>query len=214
MIYQNRQNGFAPIVMVLLVVVGIGVIGGAVYLMNNKGTQGEKPQQEIVGSEEEAEQRRGFQFDNFSTGATEDLVIGEEVTVRGAENQDGSITAEMIFIGVPEENFRNMPAFSLDNIEENTGRTSLPEGFDHEEFGNLSQEERMERMQEFRANVGGNFRTGGGRMMTGGAAFIRGEIINRDEMSITVKLVDSGSKLVFYFDDTQIRKVDKNNHSD
>jgi len=186
MIYQNRQNGFTPIVIVLLVIVGIGAIGGAVYFMKNKGTQDEKSQQEILGSEERAEQRRGFRADNFLAGTAEDLTIGEKITVRGTENQDGSVTATMIFVGTLD--FSNRP---------------MPEGF-----------ERMQRMQEFRANAGGNFRAGGGRMMAGGAAFIRGEVIDKDEMSITVKLVDSGSKLIFYSDDTEIRKVDKNNDSD
>ena len=139
-------------------------------------------------------------------------MIGEEVTVRGTENQDGSIIAAMILIGTLEGMSEFSPEFSPDTERDFSNRL-MPEGFNPEEFHNLSQEERMERMQELRANARGNFRTGGG-MMDGDATLIRGEVIDKDEMSITVKLVDSGSKLVFYSDDTQIRKIDKSNDSD
>ena len=207
--YKEKQTGFAPIIIVLIVVIGIGaIVGGGYYIKNKKSkTLGANISETL---QEEPEQRGGLQLDEFLAGTPEDLVVNEEVLVRGTENQDGSITAEMIFIGVPEEGFRNMRGFSPDSMiaegeSLEMGRPPLPEGIDFEEFRNLSQEERMERMQEFRANAGDNFRVGNGRMVHG-AASIRGEIIDKDEISITVKLAEGGSKLVFYSDSTRIMK--------
>lgn len=182
------------ILIIVLAVVG----GGTYYYITNKDPGKNKPQDTVS----ERAQERSFRFEGLSEGTSEDLVIGEEVTVRGTDNQDGSITATMIFIGILEDRPESPPEFSLDTERDFSNRP-MPEGFNPEEFQNLSQEERRQRMQEFRANADDNFRARGGRMA--GGAFIRGEIIDKDEVSITVKLIDSGSKLIFYSDDTEIR---------
>jgi len=66
-------------------------------------------------------------------------------------------------------------------------------------FENLTPEERQQRMQEMGANVQG---MRGNR----GEAFNGGEILSKDDKSITVKLPDGGSKIVFYSDTTEITK--------
>ena len=212
MTYQYKQTGFAPIAVILMVVIGIGVVAGIGYFIKNKASQSGKLQEENQSlnanvsetSQEGLRQEEGVQPDEFSPGMPEDLVIGEKVVVRGTINQDGSITAETIHIGVSEEDFGDMPRLSPDNkaTQERSpegGRPSLPEGIDPEEFKNLSREERMERMRE----VGGN------RAFSPDAGYARGDIIDKDEMSITIKLTEGGSKLVFYSDSTRIIKVDE-----
>jgi|SRR3989338_3267292 len=67
-------------------------------------------------------------------------------------------------------------------------------------FANLSPEERQARMQQF----GGS--TGGVRGGTQGGGFVSGEVIASDSKSITVKLRDGGSKIIFFSDSTEIGK--------
>lgn len=62
--------------------------------------------------------------------------------------------------------------------------------------------------QELGANAGAGFRGGAGGSQRGGGAggFTAWEIIAKDDKSITVKLQDGGSKIVFLSDSTEITK--------
>jgi len=67
-------------------------------------------------------------------------------------------------------------------------------------FRNLSPEQR----QQLGANARGSF--GPGRGNQGGANFTGGEIIAKDDKSITLKLRDGGSKIIFFSDSTEVDK--------
>src|SRR3989344_4706204 len=79
---------------------------------------------------------------------------------------------------------------------------------------NLSPEQRQQALQRFGANGGalGGRRSGAGGLV--GAGFVNGEIISQDDKSITVKMRDGGSRIIFYSDSKSIGKTIEGTASD
>ncbi len=78
---------------------------------------------------------------------------------------------------------------------------------DFQNLQNLSPEERQQRLQEIGVNTGVGFRGGASGSQRSGGGFTTGEIISKDYQSITVKLPNGGSKIVFLSDSTSISKM-------
>lgn len=76
-----------------------------------------------------------------------------------------------------------------------------------QDFNNLSSEERQQRLQQMGGNVG-NFQRNRGN------GFISGEILSKDDQSVTVKLQDGGSKIIFYSDSTEVSKFTSGSSGD
>jgi len=83
-------------------------------------------------------------------------------------------------------------------IEYQKSKTPAPRG-----FGNMSAEQRT----QFGARAG---RSG----VPGGDAFSSGQIISKDDKSITVKDQNGSTKIVYFSDSTQINKADKGTTND
>lgn len=187
----NKKKGIATIAIILMVIVGLGIVGGGIaYFIKSDNSEEEVAE----NFNPEREQARVFNFDEMPKGVLEDLIIGKTVAVNGTENQDGSITANLIFIGTPDQRF-----FERERNQE-TERNWEREG---------EEPQMRARMQELRES--GQMPSMEGRMgsMRGGIAFVRGEIIDKDEISITVKIEQGGSKLIFYSQDIQIIKEEE-----
>ncbi len=69
-------------------------------------------------------------------------------------------------------------------------------------FQNLSSEQRQ---QLFQGNVGGNMQKGVGKGT--GAGFLKGEVIDKDEQSLTLKMMDGSSMVIFFSGSTEISKT-------
>ncbi len=74
--------------------------------------------------------------------------------------------------------------------------------FSRQNFQNLSEEQRQQLLQ---GNVGGSFGQGTGRGV--GSNFLSGEVLAKDEKTLTLKMPDGGSKIVFFSGSTKILKT-------
>jgi len=82
-----------------------------------------------------------------------------------------------------------------------------------ENFRNLSPEEREQRFQELGANLGGAF-AGARKGNMAGTNSVTGEIIVKDEQSITIKLPDGGTRIIFFSESTNIMKPSEGSGND
>jgi hypothetical protein len=77
---------------------------------------------------------------------------------------------------------------------------------------NKAVSDRQQRIQQF-GGSGMGFRNGGSGNRTAGG-FASGEILSKDDKSITIKMRDGGSKIIFFSDTTEIGKFVNGTSSD
>ncbi|PIR66977.1 MAG: hypothetical protein COU51_01000 [Parcubacteria group bacterium CG10_big_fil_rev_8_21_14_0_10_36_14] len=149
--------------------------------------------------------------DMFDDASADELILGEKISVMGATNSDGSVTAQTIIIG----DFSKMQGIvkpegtQQDGQSPDTNIPNIGQRPDASQFQNMTDEKRQKMRDQMTASrktaTGGQgTRTGSINQSTGRA---NGEIINIDETTITVKLADGGSSLIFYSSETVIKKM-------
>lgn len=171
-----------------------------------------------------------IQNENLAEAGLSDLEIGRKALVVGQENTDKSVTAFQIILGNSEADFEKLGAgalFATGNGTSTLSRWDNQAPQDQGErsaFQNVSPEERMKLMEERGAGKGQfnanrspeeiaklreertagkgakNAQFGSGRK----SAHLRGEIIDKDGASITLKLEGGGSKLILYSEKTKV----------
>lgn len=208
----NKQHGAINLgTIVLIVVVGAGIVFGVIQLTKNEPQEQTQRSRENARDSQESDGRRISLQENTVTVSAEELIVGEQIVVIGTINQDGSLTADVIRIGISGEGFQNFL-----NRESAGNEIADNNDVNFEEFRNLSPDERRTRFEELQAAGGFSGVSPGGFIGRGAvqhdSGFARGEIIDKDEISITVKLTDGGSKLIFYSDETQILEFTEGNN--
>lgn len=203
---------------VLLLVTGCGANKNEVLDLQEKNEQ-----PEVQGADSG---KNFFNDERFSEANLDDLEIGQKVSIMGTENSDGSIVANQIMIGDSETNFgelggnvqlRERAEINPDDMKNNIDRRA-PTGVEgqrgnFEQFQNMTEEEREKFREERMAQGGGagmrpNGATGATRMNRGGGSTrLNGEIIEKDETSLTLKLDDGGSKLIFFQETTRVSEI-------
>lgn len=222
---KKSKNKIIPVI-IAVVLIAAGAYAGLALTKKGEQVLGQEDRGQVASENSDTNRVRqgaagGFQFQGVTTTA-EDLIVGGQVVVVGTANSDGSITAEIIRLGDfsdEDSGFRNFSGdhSTAENIETRGSQPGdhEPGSFDPSEFQNLTSEERRARFQESGGfsrgghNLGGDF---AGRAES--TEVIRGEIIDKDDISITVKLTEGGSKFAFYSDDTRIMKVTQAVESD
>lgn len=197
---------------IITVIIGVVLVGGAgtaYFVVNSTSTNTDNNQQRTL------ERRNQSEIGRFSASTTpvtiDDLQVGDEVTITGSSNVDGSMTAQSIIIGsIDFEPGQFGDGTGADG--EGSGSRQMPGN-----FANRQPREGFTPSEGF--NPEGGFSgggqggmPGGGARMQGGQGFgggnmVRGEILDIDSSAITVALPDGGSRLVFYSSQTTITKV-------
>ena len=157
---------------------------------------------------------------NLEEVSLDDLETGLHVSVNGTENSDGSLSAAQIIIGNSEADFNKMAGL-MQPIDANNNQSkdseNQPVGVENgtkpnfEQMQNMSEEERVKLREEMKAQRGASDGTSPRANMRGGTARLNGEIIDIDDSTITLKIKEGGSKLIFYSNETKVLKFKDDN---
>jgi hypothetical protein len=195
---------------------------------SDNGNQNQTQMEVATGTQERIVGQEAQWSENFTEASSTILAIGDKVFVVGAENTDGSISAERIMIGNSDTNWEELTESSImpqgqtggvaktdqAQIAQGTGNnvqggqmqpSQGGKGSAPADFQNLSDEEKQAIMKERGAQGGprGIATSGTNKNILQ----LSGEIISKDDSSFTLKIIDGGSKIIFFSSNSQILKI-------
>lgn len=195
-----------------------GLTAGVLFILNTRANK-----KQITASQSDQEQAPTQSADrnnlpgwdeNFSKASLDDLSVGQKIMIMGTENSDKTVSAQRILIGADEIDFGDMARNTRlpDRPVQDQAPNQLPldnktKRSNFEQFQDLSPEQRDQLRQEMQP--GGSIRGERPFGADQGRVNLRGEIINKDGSSLTLKLEDSGSKLVFFSGETVVSKFNQ-----
>lgn len=202
-----KKNYFT---ILFLAIISLTVAGCSISNKKTNENQQNNDQKPVQNAGDEQMNRWN---ENFSEGSLSDLKISQKVSVMGTKNANGSIAANQIIIGDSETDFNelgeNMRSGGRNatntNLENNLGSQppQRPEGQspNFEQFQNMTGEERAKLRPE---RMAGGMGRGAPANIDQKMARLNGEILDKDDTSLTLKLATGGSKLIFFTEDTKI----------
>ena len=161
---------------------------------------------------------------SFTTSTIAELKVGDKIIVTGASNPDGSINATRIMLGdLPrgKGDFNTSTrSFHQGNYNNNqSDNNQPPAGMGN---GNMTPPQNGDDQNSPSGVPGqGNFQTGGQNQNNWGSGnntqnrrggfgtrggMIIGEILSKSDNNLVIKMVDGGSKIVFFSTETKILK--------
>ncbi|MDX9893463.1 MAG: hypothetical protein RB292_03550 [Patescibacteria group bacterium] len=192
---------------------GLLLISGCATASQNAGNNSQGDLNNFLDQATSTDRAVRFNFEeNFTITDFSQLVIGNQVVITGASNDDGSITASRIIVGAAE----NMLPPGLGMINSDI-RPQPDQGVGSQDrqqavakangqmpdFEDLTDEQREQMRSRFAQQ--GNSRPNGIQARTSQSSMmVQGEILKKDDTSLTIKLADGGSKLVLITGSTEI----------
>lgn len=181
--------------------------------------------------------------ENFIQGNLNNLEVGKKAMIMGTANNDGTVVAHQVIIANSDADFNqfgpNRNRETNGNGQENsqgndpqqnrnTWNSQNGERPDFGQFQNLSEEEREqfraqrgnfqnlseEERAQMREQMGSRGFNGGNRpAMNRSMTHLNGEITDKDETTITLKLQDGSTKLIFVFEETFVDIIKENENN-
>ncbi|MDZ7611210.1 MAG: hypothetical protein U5L10_00405 [Candidatus Moranbacteria bacterium] len=183
----------ANIAIIALLIAGCSFLFAGCSKENGQsGNEGENRNQEQPAEDNQLSKWE----ENSKQAGLSDLEIGRQVLVMGTKNSDGSIGANQIIIGNNESDFKNISGSLMKDGGENEGQLKNKSEMSEEEKAKFREEKRAEK------------EASGESVKSGDTARASGEIVDKDESTIILKVEGDGSKLIFYSDETKVLRLE------
>ncbi len=190
---------------IILIIIALAIVGSGAFLLINysKNSEQDNNEQKSQNQEQLTQENQLSKWEeNSEEAGLDDLETGQQVLVMGTENSDGSISANQIVIGNDESDFKNMAGPLIKDDENNDVQ---PEKNKSE----MSEEERA----KFREEKMAEKEASGESIKSDNTTRVTGEIFDKDDTTITLKIKEGGSRLVFYSDKTKVLRLKTENEA-
>jgi hypothetical protein len=179
--------------------------------LSNKEITSNEFKEEVEKKEDTASVEVGRFNENMEEISYDDLIVGQRVMVFGDLNDGGSVTASRVTVGSEDTDFRQMIGMMMPSQDnqadiDNEKKTEQDgERLNFEQMQNMTEEERAKFREERRGQMGSGTRQK--EAVNSGIIRVSGEIIDKDDMTLTLKSDEGGSRIVFIEENSVITAI-------